>query len=79
MTEEAYGEAILKKKHVYDWHKRFHDGRESVDDDPNSAASVRSSVYSDAHDLINYDFIPEGHTINKEKSASKSFVVSTMQ
>ena len=33
----------MKNSHVYDWHKRFHDGRESFDDDPRSGRSSAST------------------------------------
>jgi histone-lysine N-methyltransferase SETMAR len=36
MLEKAYGKAAMKKTQVYRWHKRFRDGRASVNDDPRS-------------------------------------------
>jgi hypothetical protein len=33
MLKQAYGVAAMKKKE-YKWHKRFRDGRASVNDDP---------------------------------------------
>jgi hypothetical protein len=33
----------MKHSQVYDWHKRFHDGRESFDDDPRSGRSSAST------------------------------------
>jgi hypothetical protein len=32
MFEEVYGWARMKKTPVYEWHKHFHDGRVSVND-----------------------------------------------
>jgi transposase len=34
MLVEACGKANMKKAQVYEWHKRFRDGRASVNDDP---------------------------------------------
>jgi hypothetical protein len=34
MLEELYGTVTMKKTQVYDWHKRFLDGRSSVNDNP---------------------------------------------
>jgi hypothetical protein len=34
MLEEAHGKAAVKKTQVYDWHKRFCDGRAIVNNDP---------------------------------------------
>jgi hypothetical protein len=41
MSQQAYGDRAMKKSQVYDWHKRFQDGRESADCD---APSVRAST-----------------------------------
>jgi hypothetical protein len=30
MLEEAYGKATMKATRVYEWHKRFRDGRASA-------------------------------------------------
>jgi hypothetical protein len=32
--EEAYGTAAINKTQVYEWYKRFRDGRASVNDNP---------------------------------------------
>ena len=32
----AYGEYAMKKSSVFEWHKRFKEGREDVKDDPRS-------------------------------------------
>lgn len=42
LLNEAYGEASLKKSQVYDWHKRFRDGRESLEDDTRSGRPLTS-------------------------------------
>ncbi|XP_060845908.1 protein GVQW3-like [Rhopalosiphum padi] len=33
MLQKAYGESAMKKTSVYEWYKRFQDGREDVEDD----------------------------------------------
>ena len=33
MLTKAYGESAMSKKRVYEWYKRFQDGREDVEDD----------------------------------------------
>jgi hypothetical protein len=42
MLREAYGEGAMKKTHVYKWHKRFSDGRTSIQDDPREGRPVKS-------------------------------------
>jgi len=32
----AYGEYAIKKSNVFEWHRRFKEGREDVQDDPRS-------------------------------------------
>ena len=37
----AYGEYAMKKLSVFEWHRRFKEGREDVQDDPRSGQSNR--------------------------------------
>ena len=37
MLLQAYGEEAVSKKCVYEWFKRFRDGKETVEDEPRSA------------------------------------------
>jgi hypothetical protein len=45
----------LKKTQVYKWHERFNDN-----------LHCGLEVFFDAQGLIYYEFIPEGHIVNKE-------------
>lgn len=36
MLNQAYGNEAMKKSQVYEWHKRFREGRVSIEDDPRS-------------------------------------------
>lgn len=42
MLREAYGEGAMKKTHVYKWHKRYTDGRISIQDDPREGRPAKS-------------------------------------
>ncbi|KFM82039.1 hypothetical protein X975_05280, partial [Stegodyphus mimosarum] len=33
MIKQAYAGKALSRSHVFEWHKRFHEGRDSVQDD----------------------------------------------
>ena len=33
MLTKAYGESVMSKTRIYEWYKRFQDGREDVEDD----------------------------------------------
>ena len=34
MLEKAYGTRVMKKSQVYEWHERFKNGQESINDEP---------------------------------------------
>jgi hypothetical protein len=36
----AYGEYAMKKSSVFEWHRRFKEGREDMRDDPISVSSI---------------------------------------
>jgi transposase len=33
LIQKAYGDAVLSRKTIFEWHKRFREGRESLKDD----------------------------------------------
>ena len=39
MLKTAYGDACLSRTSVFEWHKRFREGRTSLEDDPRSGRS----------------------------------------
>ncbi|XP_066600746.1 uncharacterized protein [Prorops nasuta] len=44
MLQKAYGESAMKKTSVYEWYKRFQDGREDVEDDERSGRPSTSTI-----------------------------------
>jgi len=44
MLQKAYGESAMKKTSVYEWYKRFQDGREDVEDDERSGQPSTSII-----------------------------------
>ena len=36
MLQQVYGEETMSRSHAFEWHKRFKEGREEVEDDPRS-------------------------------------------
>ena len=34
MLQQVYGEEMMSRTHAFEWHKRFKEGREEVEDDP---------------------------------------------
>lgn len=46
LLQQAYGDSSLKKSQVFNWHRRFREGRESVEDDSRSGrpAEIRTST-----------------------------------
>lgn len=56
--QKAWGDVALKKTAVFEWHKRFSRGRESVEDDDRSGAPVEIRTDENVNkirDLINED------------------------
>ena len=58
LLREVYGDDAMSQARVYEWHKRFRDGRESVDDDQKtgrpSTARTDENV-SRVRDLVHAD------------------------
>ena len=42
----AYGEYTMKKSYVFEWHRRFKEGREYVQDDPRSGQPKTQRTYA---------------------------------
>ena len=42
LIQKAYGDAALSRKTIFEWHKRFREGRESVKDDESSGLATTS-------------------------------------
>jgi len=42
LIQKAYGDAAFSRTSVFEWHKRFREGRESVKDDERSCRPTRS-------------------------------------
>ena len=36
LLQEVYGDATMSRTRIFEWHKRFREGREDVEDDPKS-------------------------------------------
>jgi len=43
MLRTAFGEQCLSRARIFEWHKRFKEGRDSVDDNPRSGR--RTTVF----------------------------------
>ncbi|GBO15495.1 Putative uncharacterized protein FLJ37770 [Araneus ventricosus] len=44
MLKKAYGNDAMEKTAVYEWHKRFREGRTNIEDDPRPAPARSSST-----------------------------------
>ena len=44
MLQEVYGDDAMSRSHVFQWHRRFHEGREDVDDDPRAGRPATSKT-----------------------------------
>ena len=71
MLQTAYGPSCMNRSSVFQWHKRFKEGRESVRDDERCGRSreVRTSEmipFFDSMGIIYIHWVPTGITVNKE-------------
>ena len=44
MIQEAYGDQALSKTRVFEWHKKFKDGQESLEDAPRAGRPSTSKT-----------------------------------
>ena len=42
LLQEVYGDATMSRTRIFEWHKRFREGREDVEDDPKSGKPTTS-------------------------------------
>ena len=42
LLQEVYGDAMMSRTRIFEWHKRFREGREDVEDDPKSGRPTTS-------------------------------------
>ena len=42
LLQEVYGDAMMSRTRIFEWHKRFREGREDVEDDPRSGRPTTS-------------------------------------
>ena len=65
MLQTAYGPSCMNRSSVFQWHKRFKEGRESVRDNERCGRS-REVRTSEMIGQINIHWVPTGITVNKE-------------
>ena len=65
MMQQTYGENCLSRGRVFEWFKRFKDGRELVEDDTRSGRPVSASN-DDQGGLVHKQWIPQGQTVTKD-------------
>ena len=44
MLQEVYGQETISRSHVFEWHRRFKEGREEVEDDARSGRPSSSRM-----------------------------------
>jgi hypothetical protein len=44
MLQTAFGEQCLSRAHIFEWHKRFKEGQDSVDNNPRSGRPITSKT-----------------------------------
>lgn len=55
MLTKAYGESAMSKARIYEWHKRFQDGRENVADDELPGRPSTSTTDENVKEMVMND------------------------
>ena len=55
MLTKAYGESAMSKTRVYEWYKRFQDGREDVKDDERPSTSTTDENVEKVKEMVMND------------------------
>ena len=58
LLQQAYGEDAMGRTQVFDWFRRFKEGR--------SKTKVVLLAFLDSEGIIHHKYTPDGQTINKE-------------
>ena len=71
MLQTAYGPSCMNRSSVFQWHKRFKEGRESLRDDERCGRSKSTQKlmmipFFDSMGIIYIHWVPTGITVNKE-------------
>ena len=59
--QQAYGEDAMGRTQVFDWFRRFKEGRTSVESKP-----CLGRLFFDSVCIVHHEYAPNGQTINKE-------------
>jgi hypothetical protein len=65
LLTEAYGEDCMSRAQIFEWHKRFSEGRESVKYDDRSDRP-RTDVFFDIQGIVMAEWVPSGQTVNRQ-------------
>jgi hypothetical protein len=61
LLTEAYGEECMPRARVFEWHKRFSEGRESC-----SKFKAMLIVFFDIQDIVMAEWVPSCRTVNQQ-------------
>ena len=63
LLKEVYGNECLSRARVFEWFKRFQDGREDVEDQIKIQSN--DDCFFDVHGIVHLNWVPEGQTVNQ--------------
>jgi len=63
LLTEAYGEDCMSHAHMFEWHKRFLEGRESLKDELFKAMLI---VFFDIQGIVMAEWVRNGQTVNQQ-------------
>jgi len=68
LLQQAYGEDTMGRTQVFDWLRRFKEGRTSSESDPRSGrrSTSRNEEMIDSEGIVHQEYAPDGQSINKK-------------
>ena len=68
LLQQAYGEDTMGRTQVFDWLRRFKEGRTSIESDPRSGrrSTSRNEEMIDSEGIVHQEYAPDGQSINKK-------------
>jgi len=68
LLQQAYCEDVMGRTQMFDWFRRFKEGRTSVERDTRSGrlSKVMLLAFFDSECIVHHEYAPDGQTINKE-------------